>query len=176
MLFYFGNIFINFSFLLSAIGATSAEFCLIVSKKIVSKKNFILLSISSTILTSFVIGIILFPFCETNIYNSCLANILASPIVCLLITPLSLLALILPDTIYFYDYIILILDYSLFLLKKIALYFNNNNSINPYKNSSILFTNIGVFYLNFILVTLWILSDYLKEKKMTLFKNKFLAL
>lgn len=175
MLFYFGNIFINFSFLLSAIGATSAEFSLRVSKKLVNKKNLIIQSISSTILTSLVIGIILFPFSETNIYNSCLANILASPIVCLLITPLSLSALILPDTIFFYDYIILNLDYSLFLLKKIALYFNNNNLIDPYKNSNILFTNIGVFYLNFILILLWLLSDFLKEKKMTLFKNKFLS-
>lgn len=172
----FGNVFINFSFLLSAIGAIILEISSYITNFLISNLK-IFKAICNTILTSFFTGIILYPFTNIDLINSCSANILALPIVCFLITPLSLLAIFIPIHFVFYPYIIYLLDLSLYILKKIAFTFSIDTSKkNPFDKNNPIFTLEGLLYLNTILIILWIFSDFLKERKLFKARNKFLAL
>ena len=174
--FSFGNVFISYSFLLSAIGATTAEISTYITNFFL-KKPAILQIACNTVLTSIFTGIILSPFSNINILNSCFANILALPVVCFLITPFSLLALFLSNQFFLYPYILLLLDYSLVLFKKIAYTFNNPYSnINPFDKNNPLFSLEGLVYLNAILIILWVFLDAYRERKIFLARKKFLSL
>lgn len=174
--FSFGNVFISYSFLLSAIGATVAQISCYITNYFLEKPA-ILKVVCDTVLTSFFTGIILFPFSSIDLLNSCFANILALPIVCFLITPLSLLALFLPNQIFLYPYLLKILDYSLLFLKKIAFaFYNPFSKTNPFDKNNPLFSLEGLVYLNAVLIILWIFIDVCKERKIFLARKKFLEL
>ncbi|APJ02584.1 ComEC/Rec2 family competence protein [Silvanigrella aquatica] len=172
--FIFGNVFINYSFLLSALGATVAQMAIYFSNYLLQENHLIFKTVLSTTLTSFFTGFILYPFSEINLMNSCLANILALPVVCFFIAPLSLLALFIPDQFLFYPIIIKCLDISLFFLKQISFAFDNPYAnINPFNKQNPLFTLNGLLYLNTILLFLWISMDCYKQKKLFLARMKF---
>ena len=65
----FGNVFINFSFLLSAIGAIILEISSYITNFLISNLK-IFKAICNTILTSFFTGIILYPFTNIDLINS----------------------------------------------------------------------------------------------------------
>lgn len=172
--FSFGNVFINYSFLLSALGATIAEISTYITNFFITKP-LIFQIICNTILTSFFTGIILFPLTKIDIINSCFSNILALPVVCFFITPLSLLALFLPSEFFLYQYILMILDISLVFLKKIAFtFYNPYSNTNPFDKNNPMFSLQGLIYLNIILILLWISIDIFKEKKVFIARKKFL--
>jgi Competence protein len=174
--FSFGNVFISYSFLLSAIGATTAEISSYITN-FFFKKPIILQVTCSTVLTSIFTGIILSPFSSIDILNSCFANILALPVVCFFITPFSLLALFLPTQFFLYPYVLLFLDYSLIFFKKIAFtFYNPYSKTNPFDKNNPLFSLEGLVYLNAILIILWILLDVHRERKIFLARKKFLSL
>lgn len=174
--FSFGNIFISYSFLLSAIGASTSE----ISTYIINyflKKFVILQIICSTVLTSLITGIIFFPFSGIDILSSCFANILALPVVCFLITPFSLLAIFLPNQFFLYQYILSILDFSLIFLKKIAFtFYNPYSKTNPFDKNNPLFSSEGLVYLIIVLISLWIFLDIYRERKIFIARKKFLSL
>lgn len=174
--FSFGNVFLNYSFLLSAIGAACTELANYISNHFINKTK-ILEIISTTVLTSILVGIILCPFSDNNILNSCLANIAALPVVCFLVTPFSLLVLFLPEQSFLFPYILNILDYSLFLLKKIALsFYDPYNKLNPFDKTNPLFNIEGLIYLNVVLLILWISLDIYKERRVFIMRKKILQL
>ncbi|WP_186646581.1 ComEC/Rec2 family competence protein [Fluviispira vulneris] len=162
---FFGNILYNFSFLLSAIGATCAEISIYLSYFFI-KKSKLLVALASTCLTSIFTGIILSPFSSIHLLNSCLANILALPIVCFLITPLTLIILIIPEDFLYYKHFINIFDLSLKILKQISIAFSDPYNIkNPYDRNNPLFKLEGLLYLSIVLVVLWVILDLYKERK-----------
>ncbi len=162
---FFGNILYNFSFLLSAIGASCAEISIYLSYFFI-KKSKILVALASTCLTSIFTGIILSPFSSIHLLNSCLANIIALPVVCFLITPLTLILLIISEDFFYYKQLINIFDLSLNILKRISIAFSNPyNLINPFDRNNPLFKLEGLLYLSIVLVVLWVISDLYKERK-----------
>ena len=174
--FLFGNVFISYSFLLSAIGATTAELSSYITNFFL-KKPVILQVTCSTVLTSLFTGLILSPFSSIDILNSCFANILALPIVCFFITPFSLLALFIPNQFFLYPYILIVLDYSLIFFKKVAFtFYNPYSKTNPFDKNNPLFSLEGLIYLNIILITLCIFLDVYRERKIFLARKKFLSL
>jgi hypothetical protein len=169
----FGNIFLNYSFLLSAIGASCAQISIYIANYFI-KNSKIFHALSATALTSVFTGIILLPYSNSSILSSCLANIAALPVVCFLVTPLSLLVIFLPQDFFIFSYLLSFLDKSLFLLKKIAYIFHDPYSLtNPFERTHPLFSFQGLVYLNFILFSLWMLLDFHKERKILLARTKF---
>ncbi|KAB8030765.1 ComEC/Rec2 family competence protein [Fluviispira multicolorata] len=173
---FFGNILINYSFLLSAIGASCAEISLRISYYFI-KKSKIFIVLSCTSLTSIFTGLILYPFSSINLFQSCMANLIALPIVCFLITPFSLLLLFLPQNFIYFENIISMLDFSLSLLKKISFVFSEPYfSKNPFEKNNPLFKKEGLFYLNSVLFILWITIDLYKERKIYYARKYFFKL
>jgi predicted membrane metal-binding protein len=178
---FFGNVFINYSFILSAIGASCAELSGIFvysplfktdgKNKLERIFGFLLQShigkhLISAVLTSALVGILLSPLVYNSLLNSCLANICAIPIVTFLVTPLALLVLIIPENQDLYFLTLKCLDFSLSLFQKIASTFSDHHIfINPFNRHNPLFTAEGLCYLNTLLIILWILVDILRYRK-----------
>lgn len=167
---FFGNLCYNISFLLSFIGATSLS----ISNKILSnmKLNIFYHYIISTIITTMAISLILLPFSNANILYSCLSNLVAIPIVCFIITPLTIVLLVLPESFYFFNSMLELYDKFLFLFKLTALifsdgdiYFNNNSNHKIY-------SIFGILYLNLTLLILVVTNDLIKERKISLAREK----
>lgn len=169
----FGNLFQNYSFLLSALGAACAEFSIYVSFYFF-KDSKIGASLASLVLTSFLTGLVLQPFSQVNLLNSCMANILAFPVVSFLITPLSLLILLLPEDFFAFQFMLNAFDQSLSLLKFISHAFSDHSlKINPFAKNNPLFSTDGLVYLNFMLILLWSFLDLYKERKTILLRYEF---
>lgn len=175
----FGNVFINYSFILSAIGASCAELSsyaymffrkyknnkLFFMNKIITNSFFT--EISVTIITCIFVGLVLAPLTYNSIINSCLANILAIPVVTFLVVPLALLILIIPENNIVFHFLLTSLDYSLMLFKHIAFVFSEDDLLS--KNSRI-FSHEGLLYLNIIMLILWGLVDIIRERKIILMR------
>lgn len=177
----FGNIFSNFSFLLSAIGAACAELCAKLTMLLFShgkkmfkkKKEFLWLAksrvlqeLSMTVTTCILVGIILAPLTNNSILNSCLANIYAIPVVTFLITPLSILSLIIPSQNIIFPIVVNLLDICLGLLKQIAVIFSEETTHLKQNLNLLLFSEDGLLYLNLVLIVLWGVSDMLKSRNL----------
>ena len=92
---------------------------------------------------------------------------------CFLITPLSLLALFTPTHFFIYKYVIIMLDYSLSIFKKIAfIFYNPYFKSNPFDKTNPLFSLTGLVYLNIILIILWIFLDIYREQKLNIARYK----
>lgn len=178
----FGNIFLNYSFILSAIGASCAEISALFvysslfksdeqgfGKKIISSllHSPLCKHVIAAVLTSALVGILLSPLVSSSLLNSCLANICAIPVVTFFVTPLALLVLIVPENLtIIYTWTLKLLDLSLYLFQKIASIFSDTNTfINPFDKHNPLFSKEGLAYLNTILICLWILIDILRNRK-----------
>lgn len=184
----FGNIFNNYSFILSAIGASCAEISayacnlflkanknscnLNILNKIIAAKFFV--EIIVTISTCVFVGIILAPLTYNSILNSCLANIFAIPLITFLVTPLALLVLIIPINNVIFDMVLKGLDYSLILFKHIALVFSEGDLQN---NSTAIYTQLfspdGLIYLNLMMIVLWVIVDLIRGRKVYLMRCNF---
>ncbi len=175
----FGNMFLNYSFVLSAIGASCAEICSrtcrhtlgkfkkenpVFLQKILGSRLF--LETVTTIATCVCVGLVFSPLTSNSIVNSCLANIFAIPLVTFVVTPLSLTALFFPAENILFDFCIILLDNSLALFKHIAVTFCDT-SLNVNNSPSILFTTAGLFYLNVLMILLWATVDLVRSYKLT---------
>ncbi len=172
----FGNVFLNYSFLLSAIGASCAEICAFFCNLYLRNKNEFFLNsiikssffveISITLSTCMLVGVILSPLTPNNIFDSCLANMFAIPVVTFVVTPCALLTLLFPIDSFLYNLSMQGLDFSLVCFKHIALSFSHIDiPIFSKQKNTILFSDDGLFYLNFILIILWIIIDLVKQRK-----------
>lgn len=174
---FFGNIFSNYSFILSAIGASCAEISAYISKFILNKNGTIIClkffsEIFVTILTCVFVGIVLSPLTFNSITNSCLANIFAIPIITFLVTPLALLILIIPSGNIVFEIILNGLDYSLMLFKHIAFVFSDSD--NFITNNTRLFSADGLLYLNIIMIILWTIIDLIRGRKIYMMRKKII--
>lgn len=169
--FIFGNLLINLSFTLSFLGAL----CLKIIMRMNTLLNFnnLFSYVTNTILTSFIIGIILSPFSNCNIFSSCLANLVATPIICFLITPLTFLLLILPENNLFSSNLIYLYDLSLTIFKNIGLIFSDYNQLYANSNKASLFSLYGLLYLNSVLVLLISIYDLIKNFNILTTRFKF---
>ncbi|WGL58518.1 ComEC/Rec2 family competence protein [Pigmentibacter sp. JX0631] len=172
--FIFGNLLLNFSFILSLIGVLSLKLIGRINNIINCKIFFN--HIISTILTSFFIGVILFPFSNCNIFSSCLSNLIATPLVCFIITPLTFLVLIFPEGNIFSSYLIYFYDISLGIFKNIALIFSDNNLLHINKSKESIFSLQGLFYLNSILILLISTNDIIKNNNIFQTRGKFISI
>lgn len=177
---FFGNIFLNYSFILSAIGASCAELCSRflysgffkargsgISQRMAKKllKQTLVLHLISTVLTSALVGIFLSPLTPNPILNSCFANICAIALITYWVTPLALFVLVVPQDGFIYRYILKSLDLGLGLFDEIAHAFSSTQTSVPlsYKDNP-LFTQEGLAYLNALVVFLWITLDLIKHR------------
>ncbi|MES2614435.1 MAG: ComEC/Rec2 family competence protein [Bdellovibrionota bacterium] len=184
--FLFGNIFLNYSFILSAIGAACAEIsatiCLFIVKQ--NKQNSSILDnfvrakffaeILVTIATCVFVGVVLSPLTYNSIANSCLANIFAIPVITFIVTPLALLVLITPIHNCVFDFLLKALDYSLMLFKHIAVAFSGDNLNNAQVlQNTRLFSPDGLLYLNMVMIILWGVIDLIRGRKVFLMRMQF---
>lgn len=161
--FAFGNVFQNYSFLLSALGASCAELAHIAVSRWIISKHKIIVHACTALFTCVLVGLFLAPYSSASLVNSCLANVCAIPLVTFLITPLSLGVLVFPEGSVFFTFIIHMLDVSLFILKHIASAFAPKHfQMNPFSQNNPLFTREALIYLNSILLSLWVILDVYK--------------
>lgn len=161
----FGNVFANYSFLLSALGASCAELSYILVGSARMHKHPLFVHASTALLTCVLVGFLLIPYSQTSLVTSCLANVCAIPLVTFCITPLSLGVLMLPEGTSFFSFIIHLLDVSLFLLMRIAHVFAPKHfQVNPFSQENPLFTQEALIYLHVVLLVLWVLLDMYKGR------------
>lgn len=169
---FFGNLTFSISFLLSFIGALSLSTINRITKYL--NINDFYLYFINTILTTFFISLLLLPFSKAHIIYACLANILAVPIVCFFITPLTLIILIIPHDWEFTVYIIKIFDYFLAIFKNISILFTDNQILLSSFNSNYkIFSTFGIIYLNIIFILLSLINDLCKENRIIVTRLKF---
>ncbi|WP_158998926.1 MBL fold metallo-hydrolase [Pigmentibacter ruber] len=159
--FIFGNLLINLSFILSFFGVLCLK--IIIRMNNLLNFNNLFSYVTNTVLTSFIIGILLSPFSNCNIFSSCLANLVATPIICFLITPLTFLLLILPENNLFSLNLIYLYDISLTIFKNIGLIFSDYNQLYTNSNKTSLFSLYGLLYINSAFVILISIYDLIKN-------------
>jgi Competence protein len=173
----FGNMFYNISFLLSALGAACAQLSTVWVQNLLNKEEFRgfrswgVSTACGVVVTSVCMGVVLSPLLSSHIGNVSMANMLAQPVVGFLITPLSLLCLILPYGTEVSFFCIHLLDASLMIFKEIAYAFSQGSS-----DSTDLFSTNGQLYLTGVLCVLWSISDLLHNRTLFTAKDKFLKL
>ena len=175
----FGNIFLNYSFILSAVGASCAEICSIMwicvgrcqLKFFLGKLAFspFFKEIMITMLTSLAVGILLAPLTSNSFMNSCVANVIAIPFITFVVTPLALLVLVFPSENILFDYIIHLLDYSLAIFKYIGSVFSEEKNLSSLNNKS-LFSADGLLYLNLIMIFLFVSIDIIRSRKLDILR------
>lgn len=174
----FGNIFADYSFLLSSIGALVLEIISInlnfFFKKIHYRYwiKFLFKGMLLSLCTSFLISILLYPVVRVSFVLSSFSNILAAPIVTFLITPISLILLFIPQDTCLQPYILFVFDHSLGLLAFIANVFQDTQ----YELSLpkiLLFSYEGKVYLILLLIILSALSDTIRARDEVYLQNFF---
>lgn len=167
--FLFGNIFLDYSFLLSSIGAVTLEilslslhFFLKKIKMNLNLKKFVQ-PLLLCLLTSFLISILLYPVSRVSFLLTSFSNILAAPIVTFIITPLSLILIFAPDGIFLHSLMLKIFDSSLGVLNFIAETFQDP-SYSLEIPKILLFSYQGKFYLILLLIILFSLSDVIRAR------------
>ncbi len=185
----FGPFGQNYSFLLSAIGACCAGLSARTVKALltwchktpchkikklrkITNMN-IFYSTCSTIATSIFIGILFYAVNKTSFLNSCLANIVAIPLVTFLVTPLSIIALLLPLQSK-------LMEVNTYFLNMFLRWFHNLSLIFsdiPFgcedipRTTSALFSSWGLIYINILFVILFALYDLVKTNKLQNIKS-----
>lgn len=178
--FLFGSVFVNYSFILSAIGASCAEICAFCSLFFTNSKSLSIFrwrfytEVLVTILTCIFVGVILSPLTYNSILNSCLANVFAIPIITFLVTPLALLVLIVPANNTIFELLLNGLDYSLMLFKYIAMTFSNESIGDKFSGANLkLFSPNGLLYLNVVMIVLWVIVDLIRGRKVSAMRLEF---
>jgi hypothetical protein len=173
----FGDLSCNFSFLLSALGATMLEISWRVLHAIKKQKDWYFLYhyIYLTVLTSMLTSLFLKPIIPMNIVDAISANLLAQPLVTFLITPLSLFMTFFQS--FSHPMLNTIFDTSLTALNSIASSFFDVNSQDDKEN---FFTLYNAYYLQFLLIFIWSLMDSIKiffrDSSLESLKSQFLKL
>jgi hypothetical protein len=177
----FGNVFSNYSFLLSALGVCAVQIAnhmvnVLHSKEtylrqFLTKRNPLFYSfikyLETTILTSLIIGLILMPLMTTNLFSSILANLITQPLVGFIITPLSLL-LSFGEVNFIPSFVFEIFDEGLKILKNCARLFASLEAA-PAQS---LFSFKGQSYLSILLLLLWSLEDLHFVRKRQMLKKQ----
>ncbi len=152
----------DFSFLFSALGAALSSFSIQVINLYLHKLKlfgirkiffqYLLCSLASSLLISVVLS-----FWQPAQYTiSCLANIIALPLVTWVITPLSLVALLSPNV----PGIAFALNQSIALLHIIAKYFSSFVAFsNPFQNHQTLFSSQTAYQIGSVIIFVWCLLD-----------------
>lgn len=176
----FGNVFCNYSFILSAVGASCAEISGIFCHRLLFQEQFfphsplwrwvrssLFQNLAQSVVTCLFVGILLWPLTYSSLSYSCMANILAIPFVTWVITPLTLLLLILPKHAgSFFSWVSSLFDQSLWVLKELARIFSDSSIWIPFKNS-LLFSEEGLLYLNTTMVVLWSICDMCRSRRIS---------
>lgn len=173
----FGDLSFNFSFLLSALGATMLEISwrIIQAFKRPRGLSFLTHYIYLTAITSFLTSIFLKPIMPMNILDAISANLLAQPLVTFIITPISLFMTFFQNL--FHPLLNKTFDISLTILNSIASSFFDESLKDGNKN---IFSMYNAYYLQFLLIILWSLMDsikiFLREKSLESLKCQLLKL
>lgn len=167
-----GDPFKNYSFLLSAFGAALSEltFTLLTSAKsfqtLISKVNSMLLT---SAICTFFISVLLYPLCQNALFPTVIANLIAIPLVTFIITPLSLVLVLVPFKNC--DLLIFTLDAAFSMFKNISATFSTQ-AFSSNASSELLFSEAGRFYLVLMVTTLWSLTDTLKHRGLFMLRKQ----
>ena len=152
----------DFSFLFSALGAVLSSLSIqiinlyIFKLKIYGFNKIFLQYLLSSFASSLLISVVLSFWQPANYTVSCLANVLALPLVTWVITPLSLVALLAPSV----PGIAFALNESIALLHTLAKYFSSFVAFsNPFQNRDTLFSEQTAYQIGSIIIFVWCLLD-----------------
>lgn len=173
--FWIGNPFGDLSFLLSALGAAVAglvaqNLCILLPRSF-SRSWIIDIFFHYIVLcavTSVCVTLFLMPFLPVSLVATTGANLIAGPLVQFVLTPLTLVLLVLPSGFPFIEKLPEIFDTALGFLSvlaqsfaKIAQQSSTQLLKNPFGAVSTLKSDVGIFYLQFCVCALWSFSDTL---------------
>lgn len=167
----FGNAYSNYSFLLSAVGSCCAILAsALANGKFLNKHVFVgffhfFKFVFCAVLTSFFVSIILLPFSQISILNSCLANILAIPLITYFVTPAVLLVLALPQQMPYFEFFIDALEWGLNIFKDIAIIFSQYENKTVLFDTKLLFSAQGLLYVDGVLIMLMSFLDVFRNRK-----------
>jgi predicted membrane metal-binding protein len=155
-----GNPYANLSFLLSALGSGLSEMATRLSERHRATgsdlKHRIEKALSNSCATSLLIGVVLYPLFHNNPLVAAAANLVAAPLVGLVITPLSLALLALPEGLSNALHLTTLFDGALATLSSIAQSFAPPDAtITPASFSQ----SGATTYLTVLLVVLWTAQD-----------------
>ena len=173
---FFGNPFQNPSFLLSALGATLASLSFVIWEFLSKRMSSGVSGLSSTsrasliqsrlhsavfpqVLATVGVAIVLAPLFQVSLVNSICANLFSLPLVNFAITPLSLLALLLPVEHPFQKIILPALNATLEALAFCARVFAGSERGSPFAAGKALFSEQAMLYFSGVLFLLWTCLD-----------------